>query len=539
MRAALYARVSSSRQEQERTIESQLDALRTYAAAHGYEVAPQHVFCDDGYSGSQLDRPALDRLRDAAQAHAFDAVLVLSPDRLARRYAYQVLVLEELERLGVHVVFLEQPPLDDPNARLLVQIQGAVAEYERVKIAERNRRGRLFRLRQGEVAMWQVPYGYRRVPRSAAGAAHLEVDEQKAAVVRQIFRWYSEGLTLRAVARRLTELGIPSPGAAPMWWAASVRNILQNSAYIGTWYVNRRQMQPGPNGARMRPPEEWIALTVPAIVDRPTFLRCQQRHTENRRFSPRHLRSARWLLRALVRCARCHHAMVCVQTPSSKGRVNYYYRCRYNTRAVYHRCTAGYVRAPELDALVWQEFVATLLRPAVLVQAIQAGAGVSADSDVLRAQQATLTRQLDAVRRERQRLLDAYQAGALELPELQQRQAALRLREQQWEGELEQLQAASRQKQTERHLVQSLQDLAARLRRRLGELSFEERQRLLRELLEAVEVDLGAVVLHWRIPLPAPPAPGPQVSTESRLRQVGRTLLLLPERPRHRGRHLP
>ena len=155
MRAALYARVSSSRQEQERTIASQVEAIEAYAARQGYELLATGRFCDDGYSGARLDRPALDALRDGARAGAFQTVLVLSPDRLARHYAYQVLILEELRRHGVEVVFVEQPPLDDPAARLLVQIQGAVAEYERVQIAERNRRGRLGCVPSGVEIAWR------------------------------------------------------------------------------------------------------------------------------------------------------------------------------------------------------------------------------------------------------------------------------------------------------------------------------------------------------------------------------------------------
>jgi DNA invertase Pin-like site-specific DNA recombinase len=163
MRVALYARVSTERQERQGTIASQLDALHRFAREHDHAIVDAYVCVDDGYSGTRLDRPGLDRLRDGAEARAFDAVLILCPDRLARKYAYQVVILEELERFGVFVTFLEQPPGDDPHARLLTQIQGAIAEYERMKIAERYRRGKLFRARQGDVICWKVPYGYRRI----------------------------------------------------------------------------------------------------------------------------------------------------------------------------------------------------------------------------------------------------------------------------------------------------------------------------------------------------------------------------------------
>ena len=147
MRAAVYARVSTERQERQQTIEGQLAALRAWAVEQGHDLAAEHVFRDEGYSGARLDRPGLDALRDAVRDGAVEIVAVLTPDRLARKYAYQVLLLEELRRAGCAVVFLHHPISDDPNDQLLLQIQGAVAEYERAVLGERFRRGKLQRAR--------------------------------------------------------------------------------------------------------------------------------------------------------------------------------------------------------------------------------------------------------------------------------------------------------------------------------------------------------------------------------------------------------
>src|SRR6266487_3709873 len=157
MQVAIYARVSTERQEREQTIESQLALLRAWVQAQGHALNPDHVFTDEGYSGSRLDRPGLDALRDAAREAAFQAVAVLSPDRLARRYAYQVLLLEELRRVGCQVVFLHHPISDDPNDQLLLQIQGAIAEYERALLAERFRRGKLQKARAGQYVGGKAP----------------------------------------------------------------------------------------------------------------------------------------------------------------------------------------------------------------------------------------------------------------------------------------------------------------------------------------------------------------------------------------------
>jgi site-specific DNA recombinase len=182
MRAAIYARVSTASQQQRGTIGSQVAALRERVAGEGQELVAE--FCDDGHSGARLDRPGLDALRDAAEAGLIDTVWCLSPDRLARVYAYQVIVLDELARHGVAVRFSDAPPIgDDPQAKLLTQVQGVIAEYERAKIAERYRRGKLFRSRAGEVIAWRTPYGYHRLPSDSSGLARLVIFEPEAAIV--------------------------------------------------------------------------------------------------------------------------------------------------------------------------------------------------------------------------------------------------------------------------------------------------------------------------------------------------------------------
>ena len=204
MKAAIYARVSTDKQGRDQTVDSQLEALRRWAADRGHELRPEHVFADDGYSGSRLDRPALDRLRDAAFAGEFDVCGVYSPDRLARRYAYQVLLLEELRKAACDVEFIERPISDDPHDQLLLQIQGAIAEYERAVLGERFRRGKIQKARAGHRIAGQAPYGYRYVPARDGVPAHLEVDDAEAAVVRQLHRWLvDERMTVRQILKRL------------------------------------------------------------------------------------------------------------------------------------------------------------------------------------------------------------------------------------------------------------------------------------------------------------------------------------------------
>ncbi len=419
MRLALYARVSTAAQEARGTVASQLELLRQAAQAAGDEVIAE--FVDEGYSGARLDRPALDRLRDTAAAGLIEQVVCLCPDRLARSYAYQVLVLEELGRFDVSVRFLEGPQLsDDPQARLLVQVQGVIAEYERAKIAERYRRGKLHRARSGEVLFWRVPYGYRRSER------RLEVFEPEAEVVRWIFRAYTAGgRSIRQICRELAERGILSPHGKPVWGHSTVGRLLRNEAYVGTVYYNRNETIEGTEprrGAkhtktryRRRPREEWIAIAVPPIVDQASFAAAQRVSRDNSRWNPRGAEPGAWLLRGLVECDHCGVGTNCHKMRGRNGTFHRYYYCRNHDplRAGGHerRCPERNIRADELDAFVFEQVRLALLDPHQLAageQAMLAGTAPT-DDELLEAQHAGLERRIERTEGERARLVDAYQ----------------------------------------------------------------------------------------------------------------------------------
>ena len=328
MRAALYVRVSTDRQQQAQTIEQQVAQLQSYVAAHdGWTVAAEHVFRDDGRSGARLDRPGLDALRDHAARAAFDLVVICSPDRLARNFVHQMVVLEELERRGVRVVFCDRPLSDDPHEQLVTQIRGAVAEYERTLIADRMRRGRLAKLRSGQLLPWtRAPYGYRLHPERPRDPAAVQIDPVAAVVVQELFAAYAAGgVTLHALAARLTRRRVPTPTGKPVWRPTTIRNLLTNPAYKGqaasgrlrTHSARRRKSALEPVGrgmsTRAHPPQEWITVPVPVLVATEQFDLVQRRLASNQR-AARRSTTHPYLLRGLVSCGVC--GLICSGSPA-------------------------------------------------------------------------------------------------------------------------------------------------------------------------------------------------------------------------------
>jgi site-specific DNA recombinase len=234
--AALYARVSSDQQTRGQTIASQVAALRERIAADGLTLDPEHTFIDDGVSGTSLLRPALERLRDAVAMGGVDRLYVQSPDRLARRYAYQVLLVEEFRRAGAEIVFLNRPIGGSPEDDLLLQLQGMIAEYERAKIVERSRRGRRHAAQMGAVsALGRAPFGYHYVPKGeGGGVARVEVVPEPARFVRLMFAWVGlDRLSLREVCRRLKDAGVLTATGQARWDPTSIARILRNPAHRG------------------------------------------------------------------------------------------------------------------------------------------------------------------------------------------------------------------------------------------------------------------------------------------------------------------
>jgi site-specific DNA recombinase len=386
-----------------------------------------------------------------AAAGALDRLYVHSPDRLARRYADQVLLLDELGRAGVEVVFLNRAIGTSPEDELLLQVQGMVAEYERAKTLERSRRGKRHAAQAGRVnPLSGAPYGYRYVQaRDGDGEARYEIDAAEAEAVRLIFRWIGhDRLSIGEVCRRLRQAGYRTRSGKTTWDRATVWGMLKNPAYAGSAAYGKTRV--GPRPARLRPvrggsaqprraygvhdtaPEERIGVAVPAIVDAALFAAVGEQLAENRRRSRQRARGARYLLQGLIVCQQCGYAYYGkpVSLRAAKGRPRHYayYRCcgsdayRFGGQRI---CANRQVRTDLLDVAVWQEVEQLLKDPARLTVEYQrrlaAACGPRGQDGM-----AALEFQIAKLRRGVGRLIDSYAEGMIEKGEFEPRIRGLR-----------------------------------------------------------------------------------------------------------------
>jgi len=524
--AAIYTRVSSDRQKEDHTIASQTAALIEYAQTHGYAVPPEWIFQDEGYSGATVARPGLEALRDLAAEGQIAAVLVYSPDRLSRKYAYQVLLTEELSRCGVEVIFLKSPAGATPEDQLVVQFQGMIAEYERAQIAERSRRGKRHKAQQGVVNVLSgAPYGYRYIKKSDHSAAYYEVIEHEAQVVRMVFETYTRRhLSINAIARQLNEQRIPTRTEKTRWERSTVWAMLRNPAYQGkacygktvlqprqriTRPLRQRNRLPNRNSANHeRPRQEWIEVAVPAVVTEEVFAQAQEQLERNKHFSPRRTRKPT-LLQGMLVCQQCGYAMYRSSGGRSHRKLDYY-RCIGSDG--YRRlngplCTNRPVRQDHLDEIVWEQVI-RLLEDGTLIQSeIDRRREVAETTDPRRQRGQGLRREQARLENHVERLVSAYQEGLVTLAQLRHRMPDLQKRSQAVESELHSLEMAVVDETRYLKLAESLAGFRTKLRVRAQTLDVRERQQLLRLLVKEILVGADTLTIRHSIPIP-PSEPG-------------------------------
>lgn len=380
MQVAAYARVSSSAQKEEETINSQIDQLKKYIQEKGYNLVK--TYADEGFSGELLNRPGLDSLRDDAAKKHFEKVIILCPDRLARVYIYQGIVREEFKKYGVDIEFLNGSNSETPEDRMSTGMQGVFADYEKEKILERTRRGKLFWAKQGRLIASIAPYGYRYITRiKKERDGRYVINEEEATVVRLIFDLFvKQGKSLRAIVKALAEKNIRPRKGKTYWGRSSVARVLKNETYFGITYYNKNMsvesLKPRKaneykrvkrTGRKLRDTKVWIAIPVPAIInDRSIFDKAQKLFKRNIELSPRNTRN-QYLLRGLVRCE-CGELMF--GTPSHH---KLFYRCgkRFKTFPEKSSCKVPSIKSEKLDELAWDTFCRVIQHPDIILSQVR------------------------------------------------------------------------------------------------------------------------------------------------------------------------
>jgi site-specific DNA recombinase len=524
-RAALYARVSSEQQAEAGTIASQVAALEERVQRDRLSLDPDARYLDEGYSGSTLVRPALERLRDAAANGAIDRLYVHSPDRLARKYAHQVLLVDEFQGCGVELVFLNRELGRSPEDDLLLQVQGMVAEYERAKILERSRRGKRHAAQRGCVNVLSgAPYGYRYIRKwEGGGVARYEVVLEEARVIRQIFTWVGqERCSIAEVCRRLQRQGIPSPRGKSYWDRTTVWGILKNPAYLGTARYGKTRI--GPRRPRVRAQRNGseqprraystydsddggIPIEVPALVSEELFAAVAEQLAENRHRGRQRRRGARYLLQGLLVCKQCGYALygkpVSPAAAKGKNRRYAYYRCigtdayRFGGQRL---CSNKQVRTDALEEAVWKDVCALLNNPEKIAQEYRRrleGKGSRAAKG-----KEALGKVIQKLKGGIGRLIDAYGEGLVDKGEFEPRIRAARERLAKLEAEAEEQDREESQERELRLAIGHLQEFAGRVRSGLAEADWSMRREIIRALVKRVEVDKEEVRVVYRVSPP-------------------------------------
>jgi site-specific DNA recombinase len=519
--AAIYARVSSARQAKDQTIGSQLAALRDHAATSRLEVPEEWVFADDGHSGATLARPGLEALRDLAAQGCLDVVLVYSPDRLARKFAYQALLIEELARCGVRAEFVKGPRGDSPEDQLLVQFQGMFAEYEKAQLMERYRRGKAWRAKAGSVNVLSgAPFGYRYIRKTPESGARYEIVPHEAVLVAEMFRRYADdGAAIADLGRWLTAQGVRTRTGKERWDRSVIWGMLRNPAYCGKAVFGKTQAVHEPAGlnrtARLagrtvprqvkvadRPREEWTEIPVPALVDEDTFDRVQQRLAGNKRFASRNTKVPS-LLQSLAACASCGYGYYRTSTTTARKKI-YYYRClgsddyRYEGGRV---CQNKPVRADYVDEVVWNHVTALLADPSLIRAEIGKRTERARTSDPVTRKRGQLQQALAKTTASIATMITAFSEQLLTIDELRARMPDLRARETGLKDQIAALDAQAADRDAYLRLADDLEDFLARLRQNAATATTEDRQRVLRTLVQDILIGPDKMTIRHRIPV--------------------------------------
>jgi site-specific DNA recombinase len=509
MKIAIYARVSSDTQTKEGTIDSQVEALRDYAKSEKLKIISECI--DDGYSGTTLDRPGLDQLRDLAQSGSIEGVLILAPDRLSRKQANQIILMEEFKRREVKVIFTNQSFDDTPEGNFMLQVQGALSELERAKILDRMRRGIIHSVKKGQVIGNNPPYGYRYIPKSKDAVGHWEINSEEAKVIQYIFDLYvNKNVAGTTITKILNDEAIPCRSAK--WWSGQIYLILKSETYTGTAYMFRYRRIESSIHAKAsayrkhkndrksaRPREDWIGIPVPAIIDQVIWSKAQNLLTQNARLSKRNNNKNNYLLRGLVVCGLCGSM--------ASGYVSHkstYYSCRAkrgnNITSIPHDEVVQ-VKHKSFDDKVWAGLSELLGNPENLKEQLEKRLMAKRENSPSSQSTIEFDKDLNKLALQENRILDAYREDIITLEELKAQKEKILSRRKVLGAKKKAALSHAETPGKPQITMDMLGDVSARFQRVMRKADFATRDKLSHLLINSVMLTPDKAVIVGNIPL--------------------------------------
>ena len=511
---ATYSRVSENPDEEERTIKNQLMTFSELAGKNNWQIVQEYK--DDDWSGDILERPALDKLRLDAKSkdRAWEAVLIYDPDRLARRYSYQELVMDELKEAGVEVIFVTVPAPKNSEDKILHGVRGLFAEYERAKIAERFRLGKLRKVKDGHILTTHPLYGYNYIPKQDKKHGYYEVNQEEAKVVKMIFAWVAnDGMTLRAIVRKLQELGIqPRNSKRGVWSTSTLSTMLRHRGYIGEAHYgasyavvperplkNEKYKKQKKTSRKLRPAEEWITIPIPAIIEQSVFEKAGQQLKTNLALCKRNKKN-QYLLSGKIDC-------VCGRKRMGEGyynKPNLYYRCTDRTLSfpLPPKCEERGINARVSDELVWKKISNLMSSPKLLTEQVERwlksrqskAKSTLVDVEATKKEIGKLTEQIE-------RYNKGYGAGAFTLEQLKDYTVPLREKISQLEAQVAKATKQSNQTLLEAPTKREIEAFTSKAKKTLQDLKFDAKREIILNTVEKVVSDKNQLQVTGYLPL--------------------------------------
>ncbi len=518
---AIYARVSTIKQEDDGTIETQLMALREYAEKNNLKIVKEYI--DDGWSGDTLERPEIDRMRLEIKEAIFDAVLTYDRDRIARRYSYQELVIDEVLEAGKEMLYVTTVSPKNGEEKILTGVKGLFAEYERMKITERMRLGKLRKIKAGHLlGTGESLYGYtyhKTIYNNGVVVqqGYYTINEEEIKNVRLIFDLVgNHGYTIYKVIEKLYEMGIkPRKSKKGTWANSTLRTMLRNTAYVGKarWNSSVSTVAKNPHktekyrrqkktSKKILPKEEWQFVDIPQSIDSELFNRVQEQLTSNFKNCNRN-KVNNYLVGNLIYCPcgerRCGSGV-------NKDRKNLYYRCndKVTSYPLPKKCFEQALIVQDVDEVVWNKVSNLLTNEDLLTQQYERWRKEISSNDHLPSRStSTLSEEIAKRENELDRYNKAYGAGAYSLEELQRYMEPAKLHILKLQKELEEVQKENdiSKNQIIHNPQKSIQEMIDIVKNHINQLSFEQKRGIILKTVSKVVGTREKLTIAGFVPL--------------------------------------